>query len=761
MAGIRSLNPTCEDYDSEESESVRCKSTPASEKANVAAKRSHPDHLNGDKSDTVEKIHLDLASDSGYSSHTATTMSSADSAPSVTSQSPPVVPAPPFQPPPSPAPRRRPTLGGEDRKSSERSDRKSIGPSSPRKPPQRTESVSRRPSRPERREEPECRHPNCDKCTSSRSRRPRPSPLDSSLNISYAPSDQQSHASEPARYTPSSPLYPSRNPSYYTRGSAVIQPAASSRRRSSSTAGRPVSYHGDAQYPGWSGMPYGTTPTQDRGPPPSMSAHYAMQQNMPIVPQMALQMTQQMPPYGMMGPPPSAAYFTASTMPTASSYDNQRSQFPRGPSAQFSARRASQYGPPLLTQELNKPISNNMSARHGPAPPSARRETFPTSTFESDGSDSESSEEEEEENHGRALMLPQKMTRRPSLRRPHTTQVTQVHTLDRMSQSQPALPERPKERDPRTKAKTADVSRASSTSRTNRRPSLVQKPHAVSYDTGRAQVLVEPSRSRRRESYVAPPKAYEVERKSGSSKLYHSESTRQHSPQRRALPADSRRRAEDHMVEARPRQDPRRRAEDHIEVKPRQDNRRRGEENIVESRSRQAEAYQRELSGGDISQFTDQTVKAARRTSRIPSGHSDDGSSHSRHSGDRASRISQSNRTTVTNATNGGNGELRLRIDASAPVQLQLNGDMDGRTISFNPAEGGMTDLVISSSARGTETVYSRSERGSIGAGRRLITRREEEDDSAIRSQRSSRIAPDPNRRPLQRRPRDRMYDED
>lgn len=45
--------------------------------------------------------------------------------------------------------------------------------------------------------------------------------------------------------------------------------------------------------------------------------------------------------------------------------------------------------------------------------------------------------------------------------------------------------------------------------------------------------------------------------------------------------------------------------------------------------------------------------------------------------------------------TNVGSGEIRLQIDASAPLNLQFNGDMEGRSLQLIPGEDGLADLVI------------------------------------------------------------------
>jgi len=43
--------------------------------------------------------------------------------------------------------------------------------------------------------------------------------------------------------------------------------------------------------------------------------------------------------------------------------------------------------------------------------------------------------------------------------------------------------------------------------------------------------------------------------------------------------------------------------------------------------------------------------------------------------------------------------EVRLRLESGQAINLQLSGDMEGRTLQLIPAEDGMTDLVIGSAA--------------------------------------------------------------
>jgi len=138
---------------------------------------------------------------------------------------------------------------------------------------------------------------------------------------------------------------------------------------------------------------------------------------------------------------------------------------------------------------------------------------------------------------------------------------------------------------------------------------------------------------------------------------------------------------------------------------------RRREEQIVETKNLRAaldaEAYQRNTRGS-MDPLTEKIHKAAKRASRTASGPSHAESSHSNGS-DKASRVSH--RTT---ATNGNSGEIRLRVDASAPLSLQFNGDMDGRTVHIEPMEDGMADIVIGNPGSSRPDNVYRSEKGNL-----------------------------------------------
>lgn len=108
---------------------------------------------------------------------------------------------------------------------------------------------------------------------------------------------------------------------------------------------------------------------------------------------------------------------------------------------------------------------------------------------------------------------------------------------------------------------------------------------------------------------------------------------------------------------------------------------------------------------GSRESYADQTYQVAKRKSRSHLTSEDSGSSHSKGS----DRQSQSNRTAVT--SNGSN-EIRLRVDASAPLSLAFNGDMEGRNLQIVPTGDGMADIIIG--GRNGESTYHGSERGSI-----------------------------------------------
>lgn len=751
----RDLNPTVEDYHSDDSEDPVLESFRRSPAANVAAKRSHPSDLGTDKPqpDAEKVVHIDLQSDSGYSSHTAGTMSSADSVPSAKmSQTSTAPSSAASMPPPSPAAtRRRPTVVEDRRKPTE----------SPRRPLQRNNSVasSKRPAatrRPTLTQAEECRDPDCKTCGPNappprRSRR-ESTALDSGLDISYPPFDVRSQRSDPAPSTyaaPPSPTY-NRPPPRYMQGSTMVQPAQT-RPRASSTARRPISYHGEPgsnYYAQGMPAPY-PSPPQEYGPPPSMSAHYSMPQPQHH-PQMASFMMGATPPshYYPGGHPMAQAQHMSQTSPP---YEHQRPPLSaRTPSNYQPRRPVSGFGPALVTYENNNKSEQPMpSARYGNAPQSARQERFPVKALmQTAHQDSESSDEYESSSEDEVPMAPppkqlmappqlkgkSKQESRPVLRHAKTTQVTQVYNDRRdrrqsVSQSQ-TLPERPREKDNRaSRVSTAPPSRSISVSR----PAPPKRVTQSAYDTPRARVLVENPRTSRRQSYQAYERTYEPQ--------YEEEYDSEQEERRRRRRSKVFREEDDAiLVTERP---ARRRTDASVK---------RAEYVVGKEAARvmdDVEAYQ-QRTRGSYEPLSEQVHKVAKqRASRVPSDP------------DRKTRISQSARTTVTNGNN--NGEIRLRVDASAPLSLSFNGDMEGRTLQINPAEDGMADIVIGGQ-RGEDDVY-RSEKGSVRGNRNSMiagSARREAEEASIRSGRSSqgrrverevesRRDRDADRRPLRR----------
>ncbi|KAF2728312.1 hypothetical protein EJ04DRAFT_101772 [Polyplosphaeria fusca] len=689
MAGIRvdsrDMNPTCitDDENSDDDSGVvtgqpvrRSPTNPAG--ANVKAKRSHTSDLGADKPIEADKerlpMNIDLQSDSGAS------------------QSPPSAPADAAQvPPPSPAIKRRPTIGSERKRASDESPRK----------PLRSGSVSSRKPRDQRRSSragDDCNDPSCTKCgpNSVRGRRkPELSPLESGLDISYPPFDAQSQRSDPMPYTPRSPTY--NRQSAYMQGPAVIQPSQTHARRSSSATRqpRPVSYHGDPGAWNWvPGMapPYPSPPQehshQSHGPPPSVSARYAMQHQ----PQMHHYVQPQ-----IMGSTPPNYYSQQMQMSPPYEHQSNPSRPPLSSrnSSNYNARRpdsrpGSIYGPLQIMQDQGS--AKGPSARYPDAPQSASAlGRFPRPGLDSDSSDYESSDEEEQLRIDRERMPP---PARPGLRRPNTE-----YQMDRRMSQSVTLPERPpRERDPR--ASRGSTSRAPS----KNRPALIQGPtkaQSALETARRAEVYVESPRSVRRQSYQGYPQydSHRSNRNSNrNSKVYDADPVVA-LRRRGQTDADSRRREDDFVDDM-----------------------------------RDANSYMQQTRGSDIPLNDKVHNVAKQRASRVPSGHSEAGSSRSKNS-DGKSRISQAR----TNAT-GGAGEIRLRVDASAPLQLQFNGDMEGRTLHINPAEDGMADIVIGG-GRGNETTY-KSERGSVaGSTRRpppASNPRRDAEEASVRSGRST-----------------------
>lgn len=777
--------PEVEDYNSDQSEHPMRNKSP---QANVSTKRSKD--LKSDKGPILEKVatNIDGRSDSGYSSYTAASKSSADSAPSASRAQPPPPPTAAPTAAQSPAPKSRRSAGGESRQHSNES--------SPRQKPSRTASVSSK-SRPaagqrrptatqggaEERKIPlgdpnwiTC-GPNAEREMPQRNHRPQmPPPAMSSHNVrdSYLPSDQLSQHSDPHPYSPPSPTYTRQPAPYSTQGPAVVQTART--RRPSVARQRPQSYAGDPSFLwGQSGMPgmpapypsppqepqshrypQPQEPQQHRGLPPA-GMYNGMQQmsNMPNI------QYQAMPQWGMHQPgyPVQQPGYT---------YPQQPQQgFQQRPD--MSARGSSSYGrlpPPVITHAGdNEP--NQYSARYSRQPPTpseplphsqkrlSHQQMPPVKLLQygdevSSDDDSEEEEDEpvieydarEEQRRARALMPPPKLTRAPSQRRPvltHTKTAPAVEPVQRRESRRKSIvvndpvPSRERQREQRVPARaTADLSRRASVSRPPNHRSTQSE-----YVTPQARIEVNNSRSDRRQSYQAYERAQQAHAREQHARVLEERYKEEQKRQKRASK----------VYEQAPRHipgqfdddeesDEEESEEEHIPVPPVL--RRRKTDATERPRKKERAPSMREVDAaeeyimstrGSYEPYADSVNKAARGGSRMPPVlHSESGSSHS------SGRASQSNRTTMTSNTNG---EVRLRLESGQAVNLQLSGDMEGRTLQLLPAENGMTDLVIGN-ARGGETEYHSersSMRGSSNPNRRSTVgdpRRRERDVEVI-----------------------------
>jgi hypothetical protein len=686
--------------------------------------------------------------------------------------------------------------------------------------PERKQHRDRRDSRVDQAEG-ACTDPNCTECgpnaLPAQRRRPDVQPSQSARDVSRLSvvSDQRSMRSDPAAYyaSPPSPTYTRQ--SAYVQGPAIIQPSAAPRRRASSTARqqRPMSYSGEpgAQYwvPGMP-APY-ASPPQEHGPPPANSAQW---RNMPPHYQMPLvapmgQMGPPMPPY-MAPPAPAPGYPQYAPSP----YDGvQRPGMPSRNSSNF-ARNGP---PPVITQA---PREQQYSVRYGqPQPQSATQPRFPAQlqlqgeAYESESESESESEEEEYEQPDpryprarRALMPPPKITRtkskskkeRPIMPHAKTTQIAEVNS--RMSQI--IVDERPsRERAPRIyneSARRKSVSRPAAprqtqsdyvgsgakilvnrSSKADRRRSdqvydksyedYVQAKEIQERNRADAKAAAE-AKALKEAKALAREKAREDTQRKAHEERYQVEQAEQERQRERDRKRQSRNSkvyyqppaafdSEDEEEEESEQEEipipapapPRRRRPTDVDG-------RKGKERFVEPKVKRTENEAEDYISaqrGSETPFNDQIHRAAKRASRVPSMPSHSGSSGS-------DRQSQSNRTTMTS---NENNEIRLRVDASAPLSLSFNGDMEGRTLRMIPAENGMADIVIGS--RNGDSTYQGSERGSVAGDRRSLVpsqawrQAEEMTDRSVRSNRSRRDdrsvreprdERDGQQRPLQRR---------
>jgi hypothetical protein len=677
--------------------------------------------------------------------------------------------------------------------------------------PERKEYRDRRDSR----VEPECTEPNCTSCgpnaLPSQRRRPDIQPSQSARDVSRLSvvSDQRSMRSDPATYYPStaSPTYTRQ--SAYPQGSVIIQPSAAPRRRPSISARqqRPMSYSGEPGPQYWApGMPGSyISPPQEHGPPPANSAQW--RNNVPPY-QMA-----PMAPMGQMGPP------MPPYMPQTPGYGQfgppsyEAMPRPGMPSRNFS--NYARNGPPTVITQA--PREQQYSARY-PQPQSATQPRFPQTLrigaagpYDT-GSDTESSFEEDEEYDEPA---------------PRAQRTIMPPPPPKTRQDKPKSKSK-KERPPMPHAKTINITdvgrrmshievddrsgreRASNYDEPARRRLSVSRPAAPrqtqsDYVTPGASIIVNKSRTDRPHSsqtydktYQAYAQARELQDRVRAVAQAEAEARARKEARSRAREKEreeAERKAHAERYEAEKAEKERKRrnrtskavyqppqvfdesdVEDESEYQSEEENlvlapvppryRRptdvqshKGKDRFVEQPkvkriANEAEDYISSQRGAQ-DPFNDQIHRAAKRASRVPSMPSHSGSSGS-------DRQSQSNRTTMTG---NENNEIRLRVDASAPLSLSFNGDMEGRTLRMIPAENGMADIVIGS--RNGDSTYQGSERGSVAGDRGslvLSQARRQAEEMTERSLRSSRSRRDDRsvrdsrdeigeqQRPLQRR---------
>jgi hypothetical protein len=680
---------------------------PSPGKSNISTKRSQPENMGTDGTPTGKGPNFDVKSDSGYSSQSVAGMSSADSAASATSQrSPPVVPAAPS---PTPAQRERGPRPPHQRQQSSQSSqtasrhplqRRDSHASRQRPAPERRPTISReQPPAPKRRDSriDDCTVPGCTKCgpdavdarpkQSRRQSMLHPQPAESAPDVSYPhPYDTRSQISDPAPYQASSPREGRSSRMYHTsQGGPVVEPAISRRLSVNQRPARPTSYHAGLGY-NWQqpGMHAShPSPSQDHGPPPSRSAYPTMHYPQPPMNSPYMQYAPQ-----PQGPP--TAYLQAQAMQTMR--DSQR------PHPQARVSHTLPHGHPAQAPmvQVERSDRNMPSARyHSNAPPQRRSQRPEYREQEDEVSESESESEDEEENFEPEYQQPRASKRRPTLPHANTTPAPLAHESRRPQAV--IVPERREPRDTRIRERTHE-------SRSNRRSSMSSRPPLIpsiksesAYDTPRARVIVEGSRSSRRESLQAHDKAFTEHQRRARQQEYNEQPRTKRSS-----------RVYDNVVVGHDYERDYHDDEEELAPVARAPLRRRGTDTEPRRRPRPVEVRQAadaedyiNARRGERDTLADQSYAIAKtRSSRTSGGPSEPGSSNSSRS--------------------ENNGEIRLRIGNDAPVTLSLNGDMEGRTLQLVPIENGMNELVISGNGRSGESTY-RSERGSTRGERKAI----------------------------------------
>ncbi|KAL2358928.1 hypothetical protein BJ546DRAFT_32940 [Cryomyces antarcticus] len=538
-----------------------------------------------------------------------------------------------------------------------------------------------------------CTVSGCD-CHDSR-QRGRGTPLGTPLGVNYPPFTIPQQSAQ--YYSQPSPGTPQYSPGYVVPVSTAAPTVARPRTLPANRA-RPQSYHaGVTPSQGyWYPMqnPYAMAPGY--GPPPSMSA-YA---NSPVHPQT----------YPYLGAtPPNATFFPPNLQgPTSSpisAYEHSaRPPLPRPQTENYSARSrpASTYGPPLISQIRPPPqpqpsYSSQPSARRPSSNPPKRQ--MPGGWSSSSSSSSTGSESDSKERYrevDRAMMPPPRTlpARRPSAR----------HSISYSSCQPTSHPSR----DPLRSNTGRETSRLNSNR--DHLPSDHFDSDRTIHETRRASSSRRPSLANTSTSSdKTKPTSYS--NSSGSARIQ----VESRSGRRMSYMGHEKR----------------------LELEAQQ--RRRKEE---------AERYQDEVRGVPAPQITVETLRAQAKRgsasrSRAPSDISISAASH--HS--RSSRVSLSSGSKGVGPSKNAEG-FTIKLDASAGINLEFDGDMDGRTISLRPQQdgSGMAKLVIGSSNRGRdrETRYLKggsARSGASGGAARLGRRDSSAVPGASRSRRSSRAA--------------------
>jgi len=503
-----------------------------------------------------------------------------------------------------------------------------------------------------------------------------------------------------------------------------------------------MSYSGEGGPQYWVGAsnPYPSPPQEPHGPPLSHSAYQNMGYGMPP-----------------MGPPPHVAAYNGYPLPYA--YDAQERP---GITSRHSNNMARNGPKPVITQV---PREQQYSARrHQAQSASATQTRFPTplqigveayqsdSASESEYTDDDYYEPEPTPNdprYGRAIMPPppahkptkskskKEKFQRPPMRHANTTQVADV---DRSRRQSIVVQDAGRQRTAHVADRRASVSR----------PAPLQRQMQPEYPArGGAQVVVNRSEKseRRRSAQVYDTtynyEAYREEREKADRKAAKEEKARLREEKAMKKAAEAA-----YAAQYEAEQEQRKRSNRNSRVlydapgafysgsdddddddqdsegefipeapaPPPVRTRRgtdagKGKGRVGEHKTKRIESAAEEYISaqrGTHNPLNDHIHNAAKRASRVPSMPSHSGSSGSE-------KHSQSNRTAVANANN----EIRLRVDANAPLSLQFNGDMEGRTLRMIPAENGMADLVISG-GRG-ESQYHGSDRGSNSGDRMAL----------------------------------------